>query len=113
MINLVMCHASQINERIGKKGIMSPLSFAYIARHTPDYYSIQVFDEYVDRRFSPETVNADLVAVSAITPGISRAYEIGDILRRRGITCVIGGIHASTLPEEALVMMDLKVLTIH
>jgi len=106
MINLVMCHASKISERIGKKGIMCPLSLAYIARHTPNHYSIQVFDEYVGDSLSPEKVKADLVAVSAITPGISRAYEIGDVLRNRGITCVIGGVHASILPEEASIHFD-------
>ncbi len=106
MINLVMCHASNISERVGKKGIMSPLSLAYIAGHTPKHYSIKVFDEYVDNKFSPENIKADLVAISAITPGISRAYEIGDILRKRGIICVIGGVHASILPEEALSHFD-------
>jgi len=47
-------------------------------------------------------VDADLVAVSAITPGIRRAYEIGDRLKRRGIKTIIGGAHVTALPDEAL-----------
>ena len=43
----------------------------------------------------------DLVGISANTSEINRAYEICDEFRKRGIAVVIGGIHASALPDEA------------
>jgi len=48
----------------------------------------------------------DLVAITAITPLALRGYEIADEFRRRGKKVVIGGIHASWLPEEAKVHCD-------
>ena len=43
----------------------------------------------------------DLVAISAITGTANRAYAIADHYRRRGVTVVIGGVHASLIPQEA------------
>jgi len=106
MYKLVFCYPSRSKENIGIEVLYGPLSLAYLARHTPDYYQISLYDEYVGKDLDPETVDADLVAVSSITSGISRAYEIGDILRRRKITCVIGGAHVTALPEEALEHFD-------
>src|SRR5678816_3119518 len=40
------------------------------------------------------------------TTTVPRAYEIADHYRSRGIKVVMGGMHASALPEEALVHCD-------
>jgi radical SAM superfamily enzyme YgiQ (UPF0313 family) len=42
-----------------------------------------------------------LVGISAITGTSLRAYAIADELRARGHTVVIGGVHATLLPDEA------------
>lgn len=107
---LVFCYPSRDKENEGTELLYAPLPIPYLARHTPAYYDISAYDEYVGEDMDPETVEADLVAVSAITPGITRAYEIGDILRARGITCVIGGAHATALPEESLEHFDSVVM---
>jgi radical SAM superfamily enzyme YgiQ (UPF0313 family) len=49
---------------------------------------------------------ADLVGITAFTSNVGRAYEIADEYRNRGIPVVMGGIHASMLPEEALRHVD-------
>jgi len=51
-----------------------------------------------------------LVGISAFTSNINRAYEIARIYRKRGIKVVIGGIHASMLPDEALQYVDAVVI---
>ncbi len=102
MINLTMCYPSRVKENIGTELLFSPLALGYLASHTPAHYDITTYDEYVGESMDTGIIRADLVAISAITPGISRAYEIGDKLRDRGIPCVIGGAHVSALPEEAL-----------
>ena len=106
MVKLAMCYPALNKEKGIGVLVFSPLAFAYLASHTPEYYQIKLYDEHVGEKINPETVDADLVAVSAITSGIPRAYEIGDKLRSRGITCVIGGAHASALPHEALQHFD-------
>ncbi len=48
----------------------------------------------------------DLVGITAFTAEIPSAYSIADEFRRRGVPVVIGGVHASALPEEALEHAD-------
>ena len=48
----------------------------------------------------------DLVGITAMTQQAFRAYEIAGEFRKRKIPVVMGGIHASVLPEEALEHVD-------
>ena len=43
----------------------------------------------------------DLVAISSFTAQIYEAYRVADSLRKEGIIVVMGGLHVSSLPEEA------------
>jgi radical SAM superfamily enzyme YgiQ (UPF0313 family) len=54
----------------------------------------------------------DLVGVSASTSTVMGAYEIGDRLRNNNpnILTVIGGVHATNMPEEALAHFDCVVV---
>lgn len=106
IIKLAMLYPSRVKETRGEELLYSPLALSYLARHTPDNYKITLYDEYVGEDMDPGTVDADLVAVSAITPGIVKAYEIGDRLRKRGIKTIIGSAHVTALPEEALEHYD-------
>ncbi len=106
MTRLAMVYPSRVKENVSAELLYSPLALGYLARHTPDHFDISLYDEYVGADIDPDTVNADLVAVSAITPGIRRAYDIGDRLRKRGIKSIIGGAHVTALPEEALEHYD-------
>jgi radical SAM superfamily enzyme YgiQ (UPF0313 family) len=51
-------------------------------------------------------LEADLVAISTITPTATVAYELADHFRGREMPVVIGGPHVSFLPEEALQHAD-------
>ncbi len=75
-----------------------PLNLPYIAALTPPGYEIEAIDENI-RPF--EFRPADLVGITAYTASAPRAYEISAIFRSRGIPVVMGGIHASMVPEEA------------
>jgi radical SAM superfamily enzyme YgiQ (UPF0313 family) len=52
----------------------------------------------------------DLVAITAITPLAPRGYEIAEAYRRQGVKVVMGGIHATWLPEEAIAHCDAVVI---
>ncbi len=80
-----------------------PLALGIIAALTPDTWDIEIIDENFDE-FS--FIEADIVGISAMTANINRAYEIAGIYREKGIPTVIGGIHASMLPEEAAKYFD-------
>ena len=54
--------------------------------------------------------HADIVGITAMTPAANRAYEIADSFRQRGVKVVMGGMHVSKLPEEALQHCDAVVI---
>ncbi len=110
MIDLTFCYPSNANEKTGTELLYSPLALSYMASHTPDYYNKKLVDEYVGEPMDPDHIQSDLVAMSPLTPGVTRAYKLADRLRERGITCVIGGAHASALPQEALQHFDAVII---
>jgi radical SAM superfamily enzyme YgiQ (UPF0313 family) len=57
-----------------------------------------------------ETLSCDLAAISLLTPTAVPGYRIADALRARGIRVVVGGMHASALPEEAKAHADAVVI---
>lgn len=80
-----------------------PLSLAYIGAVTPSNWEVKIIDENFDTFVFEE---ADLVGITAFTSNINRAYEISRICRERKIKVIIGGIHASMLPDEAMQYAD-------
>src|SRR5258706_6040964 len=85
-----------------------PLNLAMIAAYTPDHYELEIIDEAVED-WDPDAVTADLVGITCMTPLAPRAYEIAGYFKKRGIPVVMGGIHASYMPEEALRYVDCEV----
>ncbi|MBL0713363.1 MAG: B12-binding domain-containing radical SAM protein [Desulfosarcina sp.] len=84
-----------------------PLNLPYIAAVTPSRYTIEVIDENIEPfRFR----QADLVGITAITSSVARAYQLAGVYRKKGIPTVIGGIHASMMPDEALKFVDSVVI---
>jgi radical SAM superfamily enzyme YgiQ (UPF0313 family) len=70
-----------------------------LAALTPSHYEfVHVDEEIEDVDFD---IEADIIALTAMTVQIERAYEIADAFRARGKTVMIGGIHATVLPDEA------------
>lgn len=70
-----------------------------IAGLTPRGYSIQIIDENFDTIDFNEKF--DLVGITSMTQQATRAYQIGDIFREKGIKVIMGGIHPTVVPDEA------------
>jgi radical SAM superfamily enzyme YgiQ (UPF0313 family) len=87
---------------------IAPLSLMMIASLTPGDIKVEVWDENIDTIDYDN--HADLVGIGANTSEIQRAYRICDEFRKRGVPVVIGGIHASALPEEAAQHADSVVI---
>lgn len=86
------------------KAPFPPLSLLQVAALTPPDVRVTLVDEAVqdvDLSASP-----DLVGITAFTSSAPRAYEISSAFRARGIPVVLGGMHASACPEEALGYCD-------
>ena len=56
------------------------------------------------------TLAISLVALSAKTSCVAHAYEVADRFRSLGVPVVLGGIHASLRPDEALEHVDYVVI---
>ena len=80
------------------------LGLLAIAAYCPPEWEMH----YVDENQRPVNLDdeVDLVLISAMTVQASRAYEIADAFRQRNVRVVMGGIHATVLPEEALQHAD-------
>lgn len=75
---------------------------------TPSSWDVEI----LDARVTPVdfTKKVDLVGITALTEEIPSAYTIADGFRKEGINVVMGGIHVSALPEEALKHADSVVI---
>lgn len=91
----------------GKAGFIR-LSLPTIAALTPKDWEIEI----LDARVKPVDYNAkvDIVGITGLTSEMPSAYEIADNFRRRGITVVMGGVHVSAMPDEALKHADAVVI---
>jgi len=84
------------------------LNLPYVAAVTPPEVEVRIVDEAYEKINFDEKV--DLVGITAQTPVAPRAYQIAEEFRRRGVPVVMGGVHASVLPEEALGHVDAVVI---
>jgi len=91
----------------GKYIRYAPLTMQTLAALIPPEMNIDVtvYDEGVET-FRKENIKADLVGVTAITGTSTRAYLYADYFRSIGVPVVIGGVHATLLPEEAMQHAD-------
>lgn len=80
----------------------APITFPTLASLIPEDipHQVQVLDEGVCD-IDPAKVEADLVAMTAITGSAPRAYELAADLRQRGIPVVLGGPHPTLVPDDA------------
>lgn len=76
-----------------------PLVLMTLAGLTPQEHEVSIVDEEV-QAIDYEGAY-DLVGITLLTTTAPRGYEIADEFRARGVTVVLGGIHATVLPEEA------------
>jgi radical SAM superfamily enzyme YgiQ (UPF0313 family) len=84
---------------------MSPsLSLLVVAALTPPGHRVTVADENTSRQSFDDS--PDIVGITVNVDTAKRAYEIAAGYRSRGIRVVLGGLHASACPEEAMQHAD-------
>lgn len=80
------------------------LGLLTLAGMVPSKHDVQ-YMEIADIKDSQDTQdtldNFDLIAISSYSAQMKEAYQLSDIIRKKGVPVVLGGIHASSLPEEA------------
>src|SRR5262249_30359311 len=87
------------------------LGMAVLAAHTPPSAHVHYTDDLLtpidlERDLKP----VDLVGITVTSKTARRGYDIAAAYRRRGVKVVLGGIHATALPEEAKQYADAVVV---
>jgi radical SAM superfamily enzyme YgiQ (UPF0313 family) len=87
---------------------VAKVNLPLLAALTPGGHEVKLVDE----SFAPDDPDedVDLIGITVMTELVPRAYRIARDYRRRGVKVVMGGIHPTVLPEEALQYADAVVI---
>ncbi|MEK7732972.1 MAG: cobalamin-dependent protein, partial [Planctomycetota bacterium] len=88
-----------------------PVNLGYLKVLTPKNWNVDIIDETQEPAVDEATGDitfggADLVGVTAVSYQAQRAYQIAAACRKRGIPVIMGGIHATSNPEEVAKYVD-------
>jgi radical SAM superfamily enzyme YgiQ (UPF0313 family) len=92
---------------IGSK--IPQLGLQVLARLTPSGHTVDIIDEIFGFEATDRRVRRggyDLVGITSYSSGATRAYEIAAQCRQEGIPTILGGPHASAMPDEAARYVD-------
>jgi radical SAM superfamily enzyme YgiQ (UPF0313 family) len=96
-------------EKRTNKGLMMPQLALYIlAGLTPPEHEVVIIEEETGHIDLEQECN--MVGISCMTANAPRAYELCREFKRRGKTVILGGVHPSILPDEALQHADCVVV---
>jgi radical SAM superfamily enzyme YgiQ (UPF0313 family) len=82
-----------------KYSLFPPLGLATLAAHLAPEDDAEIVDEHVERLRLGD--DPDMVVIQAYITSARRSYEIADHYRGRRIFVAMGGLHPTSLPEEA------------
>ena len=86
------------------KAAMEPLGLGVLGGLIPSDVEVVLHDDRVEE--IPFDEPTDLVAITTQVFTARRAYEISQEYRDRGVKVILGGLHPTLLPEEALQHAD-------
>lgn len=87
-----------------KYSLFPPLGLASLAAHADPSDDVRIVDEHVEPEIpldGPPEPRPDLLVVQVYITNAYRAYRIADHFRRHGVRVALGGLHVTSLPEEA------------
>jgi radical SAM superfamily enzyme YgiQ (UPF0313 family) len=82
-----------------KYSLFPPLGLATLAAYVDADDEVTLTDEHVERLYLDDA--PDLVVIQVYITSAYRSYEIADHYRRRGCFVALGGLHVTSLPDEA------------
>ena len=91
-----------------KYSLFPPLGLATLAAYLDPDIEVTIQDEHVERLRLDD--HPDLVVIQVYITNAYRAYRIADQYRARGAYVVLGGLHVTSVPDEAAPHADTIVL---
>ena len=92
--------------------VQEPLNLGYIAAYLEQNgVEVKIIDQLAGDNVKKEIVDyrPDIVGITSTTPVVYDAYEIAKFCKKLGILTVMGGVHPTIFPEEALQYCDIVV----
>ena len=87
-----------------KYSLFPPLGLATLAGYLAEDDEVSLQDEHVERLDLDD--EPDLVVIQVYITSARRAYRLADHYRGRGAYVALGGLHVTSLPEEAAAHAD-------
>lgn len=87
-----------------KYSLFPPLGLATLASYLDESDEVVLQDEHVETL--DLTDEPDLVVIQVYITSAYRAYQIADHYRKKGVYICLGGLHVTSLPEEAAAHAD-------
>lgn len=87
-----------------KYSLFPPLGLATLAAHLDPNLEVKLHDEHIEKLDLDDS--PDLVVIQVYITNAYRAYRIADHYRARGACVVLGGLHVTSLPDEAALHAD-------
>jgi len=82
-----------------KYSLFPPLGLATLAGYLQEDDEVEIQDEHVETLDLDD--EPDVVVIQVYITSANRAYRIADHYRRKGAHVALGGLHVTSLPEEA------------
>ena len=105
---LLVSPSNKLGRKVLKAIKIPQLGLHILASLTPNDVDITVVDEEI--RKIDFSLDFDLVGISCMTAKANRSYQLSDRYRQRGSKVVLGGIHPTILPQEAIQHADAVVI---
>ncbi|HEU5231367.1 MAG TPA: radical SAM protein [Terriglobales bacterium] len=87
-----------------KYSLFPPLGLATLAAYAAADDEVTITDEHVEKLRTDDA--PDLVVIQVYITSALRAYRLADAYRAKGCYVVLGGLHVTSLPDEAAVHAD-------
>lgn len=95
----------QPRPKVWQQSTTMPLGVAYIAAFLERFgYQVECLDLSIQK--GKRLPKADVVGITATTPLINQAWRLAKKAKKLGAVTVLGGPHATCLPEESLVKKE-------
>jgi len=87
-----------------KYSLFPPLGLATLAGYLSDADQVEIQDEHVEHLRLDD--DPDLVVIQVYITSATRAYRLAEHYRARGAHVALGGLHVTSLPDEAAAHAD-------
>lgn len=104
MILPALTEAKSVYWRPIKYSLFPPLGLATLAAYCNEDDEVTLQDEHVEEIDTSD--EPDLVVIQVYITNAFRAYQLADAYRKKGCYVCLGGLHVTSLPEEAMSHAD-------